>query len=326
MFNIFKDNKKQKSFEKNGFEIIESLLSTEDILTLKDFYKKNLSSEIKNSVYGMYVSLDEPDKKLKKAATDIIEKTVKGKLDNHFINYKTHLGSYLVKVPDEFSFTYPHQDWLFVDNDEVEYFSATIWISLEDINTQSGNLGFIKGSHQFINNILGSPSPEIITATMGHETLLISYLQFSNIKAGDAFIFNNKTIHAAFPNTTQTDRIAVGIGITPKPAELYHYFLKPGTTNKIYKLKTTPEFYENNTNDTLRATYKSKSIPQYASIEEELNYNPTLYNAAQMEELLIKSGNVKNNIPIVGLFGNVNITLLTKIKYLLQSGIHKIFS
>ena len=136
MFNIFKDNKKQKSFEKNGFEIIESLLSTEDILTLKDFYKKNLSSEIKNSVYGMYVSLDEPDKKLKKAATDIIEKTVKGKLDNHFINYKTHLGSYLVKVPDEFSFTYPHQDWLFVDNDEVEYFSATIWISLEDINTQ----------------------------------------------------------------------------------------------------------------------------------------------------------------------------------------------
>ena len=86
------------------------------------------------------------------------------------------------------------------------------------------------------------------------------------------------------------------------------------------------ELYENNTNDTLRATYKSKSIPQYASIEEELNYNPTLYNAAQMEELLIKSGNVKNNIPIVGLFGNVNITLLTKIKYLLQSGIHKIFS
>ena len=45
-----------------------------------------------------------------------------------------------------------------------------------------------------------------------------------------------------------------------------------------------------------------------------------------MEELLIKSGNVKNNIPIVGLFGNVNITLLTKIKYLLQSGIDKIFS
>lgn len=326
MFNIFKNNTKQESFERNGFEKIESLLSTEDIAILKEFYLTNLATEIKNSVYGMYVSIDEPNKQLKHAATQIIEKIVQPKLDQYFKDYKTHLGSYLVKIPDPHSYTYPHQDWLFIDNDVKEYFSATLWISLENINTESGNLGFIKGSHQFINNLLGSPSPEIVTATMGHEKLLLSYLNFSNIAAGDAFIFNNKTIHAAFPNTTNFDRIAVGIGITPKPAALYHYFLKPGTTNKIYKLKTTSDFYDNNNNDSLRASYKNKQIPEYSSIEAELDYAPELFNATQMEELLIKNNNVKNNIPIVGLFGNVNIGFITKMKYLIQHAVRKIMA
>ena len=33
-----------------------------------------------------------------------------------------------------------------------------------------------------------------------HEELLLSYLQVEKVKAGDALLFNNKTIHAAFPN------------------------------------------------------------------------------------------------------------------------------
>lgn len=326
MFTIFKDITKQELFEKNGFEKIESLLSTEDVAILKEFYQTNLATEIKNSVYGMYVSIDEANKQLKTAATQIIEKVVQPKLHNIFKDYKTHLGSYLVKIPDNYSFTYPHQDWLFVDNDEKEYFSATIWISLENINTNSGNLGFIKGSHQFINNILGSPSPEIVTATMGHEKLLLSHLQFTDIVAGDAFIFNNKTIHAAFPNTTNAARIAVGIGITPKPATLYHYYLKPGTTNKIYKLKTSAEFYNNNNNDTLRASYKNKQMPLYSTIEAELDYKPKLFSAAQMEELLIKHGNVKNEIPIIGLFSNIKIGFFTKLKNIIHYGIRKIMA
>jgi len=318
MFKLFKDSTRQATFEKNGFALLSNLLQAEEIQQLKEFYQIEIAHNAKNSIYGMYVSLDEINTELKNNSKLLIQKIVTPKLDKFFQNYKTHLGSFLVKLPDDFSYTYPHQDWQFVRQADVDFFSATIWISLNDINTQTGNLGFIKGSHNFFDNIVGSPSPEIITSTMGHEKLLLSYLQFQDIKAGDAFIFNNKTIHAAFPNRTRDARVAVGIGITPIQADIYHYFLKPNTTNKIIELKVGSDFFENYTNLSLRETYKKKQIPKYSEIIQELDYIPQIVSAEQMESLILQSGNVKNNLPIESLFANVQLDFMTKLKFAIK--------
>lgn len=319
MKNTFIDIKNFEDFKKNGYLKIPSLIDESDIQELKKYFNTELNHNLENSHYGMYVSLDENDKQVSKAAMKKVQDTLMPKLNNHLKNYKTHLGSYLVKMPNPHSFTYPHQDWLFIDNNNAEDFSCTIWVSLEDLDKDTGTLGFIKGSQKFMNNIIGSPSPEIKTCTMGHEELLLSYLTIEDVKAGDALMFNNKTVHAAFPNISTLNRIAVGIGITPDDASIYHYFLKPKTTNKIYKLKVQTEFFEYYNNDSLRKSYKKNEIPKYTTIEDELNYEPTLFSKEALEQLILENGNVKNNFDTSQLFAQFkNVSFLKKLQYALK--------
>jgi hypothetical protein len=206
-----------------------------------------------------------------------------------------------------------HQDWLFIDTNQPDLFSATIWVSLEDIDIKTGSLGFIKGSHKFLNNIIGSPSPEIITATMGHEELLLSYLTFPKVGKGDAIIFNNKTVHAAFPNTTDKQRIAAGIGVTPEPAVLHHYHLNPNNTKKVYKLTVNEEFFHLYGNDSLRKCFHKREMPKFTQLVAELDYNPVLFTREEIETLITNYGNIKNELPIHKLFANVSFK--DKIKF-----------
>lgn len=326
MYKVFQDDALQQEFEENGYAVMKGLLNAEEISELKDLYIKHTGADVKNSVYGMYMSIDEKSETLRNELMYAVQKTIHPKLGKYLQHYKTHLGSYLVKVPNPRSLTFPHQDWLFVDHEQPELFSATIWVSLEDIGIEHGSLGFIKGSHRFLNNIIGSPSPEIRTATMGHEGLILSYLTFPKVGAGDALIFNNKTVHAAFPNTTGLQRVAVGVGITPEPAILHHYFLKPGTTGKIYKLHVKPEFFEHYGNGSLRDLYLNGKLPEHTEVVEELDFNPTLYSAEDFEKLMIEYGNQKNGMPFADLFASYQQGgLLSKAKTVLKYALNKVF-
>ena len=313
MYNIFNNPEQQEKFEQEGFTTLPALLNETEIDELKAIYLQYTQGNVKNSIYGMYVSIDEADERKKLEMMKSIQQFLKPKLSKYLHNIKCHLGAFLVKVPNPNSYTYPHQDWLFVDNNAPELFSATIWVSLEDIDIQTGSLGFIKGSHNFLNNIVGSPSPEITTATMGHEALLLSYLTFPPVKKGDALIFNNKTVHAAFPNTTQKQRIAVGIGVTPEPATLYHYHLNPKNSKKIYKLTVDEAFFYTYGNDSLRKCYYQKELPKHTQLVDELDYNPALFSKDEIENKIIENGNTNNNLPIENLFGN--ISLKDKLKF-----------
>jgi hypothetical protein len=322
MYKIFNEENLQASFENDGFVRLPQLLTQQEIEEIKQFYFKYTNGNVENSVYGMYVSLDEKDTTKKIDTMKMIQEYLKPKLNKYLHDIKSHLGSFLVKVPNKYSYTYPHQDWLFIDNEQEDMFSATIWVSLEDIDVQTGSLGFIKGSHKFLNNIVGSPSPEIYTATMGHESLLLSYLTFPEVKAGDALIFNNKTVHAAFPNTTEKQRIAIGIGITPEPAVLHHYFLNPENNKKLYKLTVDEEFFYTYSNDTLRNTYHNKKLPQYTKVVKELDYNPTLFTKDELINQMLLHNNQANNIPVANLFGD--ISFYTKLKFGLKMLLNKL--
>ncbi|MCC6582404.1 MAG: phytanoyl-CoA dioxygenase family protein [Chitinophagales bacterium] len=324
MYNIFNDPQQQVAFENDGFTTLKGLLNETEIEELKNIYYQYTKGNVENSIYGMYVSIDEADEQKKLEMMLSIQQFLKPKLGKYLHSIKCHLGSFLVKVPNPHSYTYPHQDWLFIDNEKPDLFSATIWVSLEDIDVSTGSLGFIKGSHKFLNNIIGSPSPEIITATMGHEALLLSYLTFPPVKKGDALIFNNKTVHAAFPNKTDKQRIAAGIGITPEPAVLYHYHLNPNNPKRIFKLTVDEAFFHTYGNDSLRKCYHKKSMPKYTHVVDELDYQPVLFSREEIEQEIIRHGNTTNGLPIEQLFANISFK--DKARFAFQYFMQRIFS
>jgi phytanoyl-CoA dioxygenase PhyH len=299
MIQIFKDVTAQKEFEEKGYVKI-SLLGREEIDALTQYYLRMTGGNVKNSIYGMYVSLhDEDNIRIKRETMEEIRKIVLPRLSDHFHNCKHHLGSFLVKVPNPSSYTFPHQDWTFVDNEKMsEYCSLTVWITLKDLDVQSGTLGLIKGSPHFFSNVIGSPSPAIKTTTQGHEPMLFEYLSFPKVKAGDALAFNNKCIHAALPNTSQQQRIALGIGVTPRDATIYHYFLKPGTTDRLLKLRAEEEFFVRYSNQALFNLYREGKVPGYCKVEGELEYNFKPISAAGIEQLCIKHGSTRNGMAV----------------------------
>ena len=119
----------------------------------------------------------------------------------------------------------PHQDWSFVE-DEKKYCSVTCWIPLQDVNMENGCIGVIKGSNRFFSNVRPSPSPQVETPLKNHMYTIFPYLELQEMKAGEALIFDNRTFHASPPNTTDSARVAVGLGFTQSEAEIRHYYLK----------------------------------------------------------------------------------------------------
>ncbi|RED92309.1 phytanoyl-CoA dioxygenase family protein [Marinoscillum furvescens] len=290
----FNDKATQRQFDQDGYCKLQ-LLSPDAITDLTAFAKDFImAEEVKNTDYGMYVSLEEEASR-KQKITDYVRSVVAPALSEHVSNYKIHLGGYLIKAADDQKYTFPHQDWIFVAHG-TSAVSATVWISLLDIGPENGTLGFLKGSHKFLDFPIGSPSPAVPTPAMGKEPIIFEHLTFETVKAGEALIFNNKTIHAALPNSGSFPRLAVGIGITPADAPLHHYFLNPENEKELLQLRVNESFYMTYNNDDLYQLYQVSKLPNGVEVTGRVPVNRESYPS---EEKLLASiathGNVKNN-------------------------------
>lgn len=290
---IFTDKEVNDQFYKDGYCKI-SLLDEEEVALLKEFAYQNLDlAELKNPDFGIYISVAESlDKRHK--IRDYIQEIAVPKLDKHLVNHRINDGSFLIKVPDGTTYTMPHQDWTFVD-DKTDDASANVWISLHDLDENQGTLGFIKGSHRFLNFPIGTPKPHVQTPIMGKEKAIFEHLTFVPVKAGDALIFNNKLIHAALPNSGDFIRIAAGIGITPKTSDLFHYFLNPQNQSELLKLKASEEFFINYNSQELLECFDRGQIPNYTSIVDTIpDYTKEYPNEEEIIRSCLNFGNMKN--------------------------------
>ena len=270
MYKIFKDPSLQVSFEKEGYAKF-NLLDEGTIEQLQALYNHYLTEkeQLQNSRYGMHISLNDRNLESKKKLIEKIQLTLTPCLNRVLENYKLHLGGFLTKMPEDGAYTYPHQDWTFVDNEDTKAFSATIWITLSPLSKKEGSLGFIKGSHRLFNEVIGSPSPATVTSAQKFGSLFFDYLEVPALNAGDALMFNNKTIHGAFPNHSDSPRIAIGVGVTPKHCSLYHYTLVPSKHDRFKKLKVDELFFTKYMNEELYELYQKKfDFKKYDTGEE----------------------------------------------------------
>src|SRR5690242_6556627 len=119
------------------------LLGFDEIKELTNYYVSTTGGAVSNSVYGMWVSIhDHNDQTYKRQTMQVIHDVTMPRLREFFVDVKPHLGSYLVKVPNPKAFTFPHQDWTFVDNQKMnDLCSLTVWITLKDVDVDGGALG-----------------------------------------------------------------------------------------------------------------------------------------------------------------------------------------
>lgn len=252
---LFKDSLLQDKFEKDGYVKVP-LLNAVEIEELKQYYHSLKHEHI--GEYGFHVSLDSTNKTYIEGVFDKLFATLNPKLKPILSDYKSFTASYVTKEAGLKNIVPPHQDWTFVD--ESKYCSATVWVPLLDVNKNNGALGVIKGSHNLFHYPRVSPSPQAKSVLSDHLMNLFPYVEVMDMKAGEALIFNNKTIHASPPNISGITRLGVGIGITQKNADLLHYYELPDKeTVEVYRVNEN--FFKEFNNSKLSELYKNGEKP-----------------------------------------------------------------
>lgn len=277
MLHLFDSPSLQTQLDQNGFVLID-FIGSETVDTLTEFYTKGLDL---GDQKGFKVGLDMKDKAVVKETTSFLKSILQPTAKAVFQDSKIFTASYVVKYPGAEAIVPPHQDWTFTD--ESKFASYTVWIPLVDTIIENGALCVIPGSHTFFDHPRSSPSPQSKSAIADHMFTLFPYAKAIPMKAGQALIFNNKTIHASPPNVSENPRLAVGIGVVNSNAPLWHYYQSPKQGNTLEKYQVDEEFFIQYDNQSLSALFDAgdlltdckhletldRSIPKLSGIEIE---------------------------------------------------------
>lgn len=259
---LFKDADLQQAFEKDGYVKI-NLLSEMEANELKAYYLSLDHDHIGD--YGFHISLENTNADYITGVFKKLFDATLPKLDQYLDDYKAFTSSYVIKEAGLQNIVPPHQDWTFVD--EEQFCSATVWIPLMDVNKNNGALGVIKGSHRIFNYPRASPSPQAKSLLSDHAFNLFPYVEVIDMKAGEALIFNNKTVHASPPNISGITRIAAGIGITSKNAALRHYYQLPGAEQTIEVYEVNESFFQDHNNSKMSDLFNKGEAPDLKKID-----------------------------------------------------------
>lgn len=212
---IFKDERVQEQFERDGFVKITLLGEDElqQLTSLREHYFPEKGSTFFSSSYL-------ENFELKTEISDRIKAIIEPKIKEKFINYRLIGAAYLIKGIGPHSEMPMHQDWTIVD--EANYYAANVWIPLTDTNEENGTLELMKGSHKW-NNALRAPT--LPMSFEGLQSKILPELTIVNAKKGEVVILNQATIHYSKPNKTNTIRPAITSGLISANAPLkFHYW------------------------------------------------------------------------------------------------------
>jgi ectoine hydroxylase-related dioxygenase (phytanoyl-CoA dioxygenase family) len=287
---LFSDSTIQEKFDRDGFVML-SLLNDDEVNTLKKYYLSLNHDHVKD--YGFHISLENKSADYRNGVFKILFDTIIPKLSPFLLNYQAFTASYVIKEAGLENIVPPHQDWSFVD--ETEFCSATVWIPLMDVNKNNGALGIIRGSHKLFNFPRASPSPQAKSLLSDHVFNLFPYVEVIDMKAGEALIFNNKTIHASPPNISGKSRIAAGIGITQKEARLRHYYQLPGNEERIEVYEVEPAFFPLYNNSRMSEYYNANTKPNELKAIESFKKIAQEFSKEEITQLICTTPGVKFN-------------------------------
>jgi ectoine hydroxylase-related dioxygenase (phytanoyl-CoA dioxygenase family) len=262
---LLKDPRLQQHFEEFGYAKLPAILGFDSMQEIAAHFRSlNIRDEFEQ---GYNVSMNSRDRDVRKRVQEYLNAKVFPHLAPYLVDRVPYSSTYFVKEPGG-SIVWAHQDWSYCD--ETRYDSVMCWIPFCDVDEDNGAIGFVNGSHKYFDYVRGFPVPVAETPVVQHRLRIIPYFNLVPMKAGEAVVFNNKTIHGSFPNYTGAERIAVSMSFYPRQEPLWNYFIKPGEgVNHLLKYEVDEDFFVEYNNPRLYSLYEQgKTLEGYRLIEE----------------------------------------------------------
>jgi len=217
----FKNSKQEEELNYNGFVVVD-VFEKDEVAQLLEFYqsKKKEHLVIEGNTHN---TIDVKDPELARSVDKRIKEVLIPKLNGLLSSYDIMLSSYMIKEAGRNNNTAFHQDpTLIAEKDKI---SANIWIALQDTTKENGCLQFVKGSHRFGDSLVVTPN--FPTVFEKYNAQLPYFLSNVLLKSGQGVIFDNKLIHSANPNHSNTERIAIVAALKSDNCDWVYYYKDP---------------------------------------------------------------------------------------------------
>ncbi len=219
---LFTTDAQQKQFAEEGFVHLKNVLTQDELNSLLSLYARISGKDTFEQTDYYVNTICFKDTDLRKEVVDNIYKHVPDILSRFMYTDLAQTpmsGGFCINPAHSRVGCRPHQDPTAVD--ELESYSMTVWISLNDMTTGNGCMHIIPGSHLW-GNIHRSMS--IKWALDDYTDYLQSIATPVPTKAGDIICFDNSVIHSSTNNQTDYTRLAINIPVFPKGYPMYNYF------------------------------------------------------------------------------------------------------
>lgn len=285
---LFRDPVLQERFDRVGYVTFPALGPE----TVREAREHCDAMELVDGLRAGYkVGLYQADMERKRRCREFLQAKAFPFIEPFFADRSPYVCSYLVKEPRGVIIP-SHQDWSHCD--ETVYEPATCWIPLCDVDEDNGALGFVDGSHKYFDYLRGFPYMIVETPVYKYAKQIMPYMNMVPLKAGEAVVFSNKTIHGSFSNDTMTPRPAVGFFLQPTNAALLSYYLKPnGACDTLLKYEATPDFYLEYNQPRFWEMYKQGKVIEGRDYEE-VPYRYDRIGWPEMEEKMIAGGHQRD--------------------------------
>jgi hypothetical protein len=214
----FKDESLEKELNENGYVVIPGFLKKEEVDLLLSTYNANHTERD----LPFWNSHNDLPHESGVAISDQIKALMQSGLDNLFNDWSFPFAQFIVLNPTrKHQFTVHRDDSIF-DEKKVQY--RQLWMPLIDLSPENGVLYMVPKSHKLFTD----KKPSMIK--WPYEYLIPSLEpEYRTIyaKAGDLFIWIDKTLHGSYENLSDHSRPAFQGGVIHKDARPLFYRYRP---------------------------------------------------------------------------------------------------
>jgi ectoine hydroxylase-related dioxygenase (phytanoyl-CoA dioxygenase family) len=246
-------------------------------------------------VPGFQSTVYSKDVEYRLSVSNIIIETLWPVLAPYLPGYRPLFGTFIHKYPDPLGTIGLHDDPSLTN--EAEHNSISLWIPLQDTDSQNGGFALIPGSQKWLPTLRNVGFPFRVS---GLEEQLLPYLVPVDLKAGEPLVFDGAVLHATPPNITPSPRFALSLNCIPMDAEPRFYY-RPNQDNLVQEWKVTDSFYWNN-------ILGQPPKPEFGQLLREFIFEFPLCTRSQLDDFLrtvprsnsllgLKTGRSETNLP-----------------------------
>ncbi len=209
---VIKDEALKAAIEKDGYKVVQ-VMDQPTIEKLTAVYKKHHSKHTENG--GMFYSLYSQDLEYRKQVNDELLEILEPVFEKLFTNYRSVLGSFIIKHQGPKSEFNVHQDS--TGSNEWKHSPLSFWLPLQDTTIQNGCMWVLPESHKWFSPYRGISFPSMFEK---NQDMFRPYLVPVELKLGEVLLFDNRIVHLSGVNHSEHPRVIAMAGIFPKEAEL----------------------------------------------------------------------------------------------------------